>query len=79
MSGKSRLPGGEPRKASQKHSRRSTAGPAVIAPSWHHGDRVHWRTYIGTYLRDAEDEQAEISVGTRTYRVSKTELRPAGP
>jgi hypothetical protein len=78
MSGKSRLPSGEPRKASQRHSRRSAPAQTAIEPRWRPGAKVHWRGYIGSYLRDADDGQAEILIGARTYRVQPGELKSAG-
>jgi hypothetical protein len=77
MSGRSRLPSGTPRKASQRHSRRAAAPIAVIEPTWRPGDKVQWQGYIGTYLRETVDGQVEILVGTRTYRVRKVELQSA--
>src|SRR4051794_34588337 len=69
MSGRARLPSGEPRKASQRRTRRATPVPIVIEPSWRSGDKVHWRGYTGAFLRDAADGQAEALIGTRTYLV----------
>ena len=43
------------------------------------GDKVQWRDYVGVYLRDADDDQAEIDIAGRVYRVSRAELRPVGP
>ena len=79
MSGRTRLPGGQKRKASQRHSRPVTTAPAVIVltPQWRPGDRVRWREYAGTFLRDTVDNNAEVLIGTRTYRLPKAELRPA--
>jgi hypothetical protein len=31
--------------------------------------------YAGHFLRDADDGQVEILIGTRTYRVDRGELR----
>ena len=77
MSGRARLPGGEKRKASQRHSRRAAAPIAFVEPTWHPGDKVHWNGYTGTYLREANDGQADVLIGARTYRVRKVELQPA--
>ena len=77
MSGRTRLPGGERRKASQRHSRRAAAPIAVIEPSWRPGDKIHWRGYTGTFLRDTDDGQVEVLIGARTYRVPNVELQPA--
>jgi len=79
MSGKSRLPGGSMRRASQRR-RRPAAAPApvtaVVGPRWKSGDAVRWKEYAGQYLRDVEPEQAHILVGARTYLVAIGELRP---
>jgi hypothetical protein len=47
MTGRSRLPGGEPRKASQKRARRGEQLPTRIAPQWRVGDRVRWQDKAG--------------------------------
>jgi hypothetical protein len=75
MSGRARLPSGEPRKASQRRTRRATSVPTVIEPSWRPGDKIHWRGYTGAFLRDAVDGQTEVLIGTRTYLVRKIELQ----
>jgi hypothetical protein len=77
MSGRARLPSGEPRKASQRRTRRATPAPTTIEPSWRPGDKVHWRGYTGAFLREADNGQAEILIGTRTYLVRKIELQSA--
>jgi hypothetical protein len=76
MSGRARLAGGEPRKASQRHSRRAVHVATVIKPARSPGDRVHWRGYTGSYLRDADDGQAEIMIGERRYLIQRADLRP---
>jgi hypothetical protein len=78
MSGRSRLPGGGQRKASQKRSRPAAPKPVFVGPTLGAGDRVQWQHHTGTYLRDAVDEDlAEILIGQRTYRVKKVDLRSA--
>lgn len=52
MTGGTRLPGGEPRKASQKRTRRGEAMPARITPQWRMGDRVRWQDKVGHFHRD---------------------------
>jgi len=75
MSGRARLPGGEPRKASQRNSRRANAAPARIDPIWRAGDTVRWQGRPGVYRRDVGDgEHAEIMLGERVYRVKVKEL-----
>jgi len=79
MSGKSRLPGGSMRRASQRRSRPAAAPApvtAIVGPRWKSGDAVRWKEYAGQYLRDVEPEQAHILVGARTYLVAIGELRP---
>ena len=75
MSGGARLPSGEPRKASQRRTRRAAPVPTVIEPSWRQGNKVHGRGYTGAFPRDAVDGQAEILIGTQTYLVRKVELQ----
>jgi hypothetical protein len=43
------------------------------------GDKVQWQDYVGVYLRDAADDQAEIDIAGRVYRVQRSELGPVGP
>ena len=43
------------------------------------GDKVQWQDYVGVYLRDAADDQAEIEIAGRIYRVQRAELGPVGP
>jgi hypothetical protein len=75
MSGTQRLPGGQPRKASQRHSRRAAPLQPRISRLWHPGDRVRWRDRIGVFHRDlGDDEYAEIMIADRTYRVRVGDL-----
>ena len=75
MSGTQRLPGGQPRKASQRHSRRAAPLQPRISRLWHPGDRVRWRDRIGVFHRDLDDdEHAEIMIADRTYRVRVGDL-----
>ena len=77
MSGRSRLPGGERRRASQRHSRPAVAAAIIIEPIWRTGDKIYWQGYVGQYLRDRPGGEAELLIGKRTYRVPTGELRPA--
>lgn len=77
MLGKSRPPGGEPRKASQRQRRLSAPSRAVIERSWRPGDQVRWREYTGQFLRETADDQVEVLIGKRTYRVDRDELKLA--
>ena len=43
------------------------------------GDKVQWQDSVGVYLRDAADDQAEIDIAGRVYRVQRSELGPVGP
>jgi hypothetical protein len=75
MSGTQRLPGGEQRKASQRHARRAAYVQPLISRLWRPGDRVRWRDRIGVFGRDVGDsEHAEIVIGDRTYRVRVGDL-----
>jgi hypothetical protein len=75
MSGKARLPGGEPRRASQRNTRRATAPASRIAPTWRAGNAVRWQGRPGVFHRDVGDgEHAEIKLNDRLYRVRLKEL-----
>ena len=75
MSGRQRLPGGEPRKASQRNTRRAGPIAAHITPTWRAGDRVRWQGRVGVFRRDLGDgEHAEVLIGDRVYRVRVSEL-----
>jgi hypothetical protein len=78
MSGRSRLPGGAMRKASQRRGKLAAPATvaAVVGPRLKPGDRVIWRDCAGQYLRDVEDGQAHVLIGARTYLVAVGELRP---
>jgi hypothetical protein len=77
MSGRTRLPGGEPRKASQKRARRAGSIPTRIMPQWRLGDRVRWQDKVGVFHRDLGDGNAEVTIANRAYRVKIADLRPA--
>jgi hypothetical protein len=69
------LPGGEPRKASQRNSRRAAQSPTRAAPNWKPDDVVHWKGRGGTFRRDVGDgEHVEIVLADRIYRVRLSEL-----
>jgi len=75
MSGRARLPGGEPRKASPRYSRRAAQIPTRAAPNWKPNDLVHWKGRVGTFRRDVGDgEHVEIVLADRIYRVRLSEL-----
>ena len=75
MSGTQRLPGGERRKASQRHARRAAYVQPLISRLWRPGDRVRWRDRTGVFHRDlGDDEHAEIVIADRTYRVRVGDL-----
>jgi hypothetical protein len=66
---------GEPRKASQRHTRRAAPVAVRIAPTWRPGDNVRWKDRAGVFRRDVGDgEHAEILVGERIYLVRTKEL-----
>jgi hypothetical protein len=75
MTGRSRLPAGEPRKASQRRSRRGQAVPVQISPQWQIGDKVRWHEKAGTFGRDLGDGNAEVTIDSRTYRVRISDLK----
>ena len=77
MSGRTRLPGGEPRKASQKRTRRRAPLPTRITPQWRMGDRVRWQDKAGLFHRDLGDGNAEVTIANRAYRVRIGDLRSA--
>jgi hypothetical protein len=74
MSGKSRLPSGEPRQPSQRRTRHPTLSRTVIERPWRAGDKVYWKGYTGMFLRDTLDGPAEVLIGRRTYIISRGEL-----
>jgi hypothetical protein len=77
MSGRARLPGGQPRKASQKRTRRAGAIAVRISPEWRPGDRVSWGGRPGFFMRALNDHtHAEIRIEQRVYRVRIDDLRP---
>jgi hypothetical protein len=75
MSGRSRLPGGEPRKASQRRTRRGDNIASRISQPWRPGDKVRWQGREGVFHRHLGDgENAEIKLGERVYRVRTSDL-----
>jgi len=75
MSGRQRLPGGAPRKASQRKTRRASPVTAPISPSWRAGGGVSWQGRAGIFRRDIGDGgHAEIIIAERVYRVPIREL-----
>ena len=75
MSGRQRLPGGAPRKASQRKTRRASLVTSRVRPSWGAGGGVRWQGRAGIFQRDVGDgEHAEIMVADRVYRVRIKEL-----
>jgi hypothetical protein len=75
MSGRARLPGGEPRKASQRTTRRAVS-PAKISRIWRAGEAVRWKGRPGVFRRDVGDgEHAEVVIEERIYRVRIGELQ----
>ena len=72
-----RLPGGARRKASQRRVWHAPPAPLWIAPTWEAGAKVAWHGRIGLFLREAEDDQVEVLIGSRTYRVRRAEVRSA--
>lgn len=76
MSGKQRLPAGEPPKVSQRNTRRAGPITAKVSPVWRAGEAVQWKGRAGVFRRDIGDgEHAEIVMAERVYRVRTSELR----
>lgn len=75
MSGRQRLPSGEPRKASQRKSRPAAPVTVRISPERRAGDPVRWKGRAGVFRRAVgDDEHAEIVIAERVYRVRNSEL-----
>ena len=47
------------------------------APTWEAGAKVALQRRIGLFLREADDDQVEVLIGRRTYRVCRAEVRSA--
>jgi hypothetical protein len=75
MTGRSCLPGGEPRKASQKRTGQGEQMPTRIAPQWRIGDRVRWQDKMGHFHRDLADGNGEVTIANWAYRVRIGDLR----
>ncbi len=76
MTGRTHLPAGEPRKASQRRSRRGVPPPTRIMPQWRMGDKLRWQDKAGLFRRDLGDGNAEVTIDNRAYRVRIGDLRP---
>jgi len=76
MTGRTRLPGGEPRKASQRNKRNvASSGAAKLTPVWRASMPVLWKGRAGIFGRDVGDgEHAEMVLDGRIYRVRISEL-----
>jgi hypothetical protein len=69
------LPGGEPRKASQRNTRRGAPLVARVTPAWRAGGPVRWQGRAGIFRRDVGDGvHVEIVIAERVYRVRTAEL-----
>jgi hypothetical protein len=77
LTGRSRLPGGEPRKASQRNKRNvASSGAAKLTPVWRASMPVIWKGRAGIFRREIGDgDHAEILIDGRIYRVRISELR----
>ena len=77
MNGRSRLPGGEPRKASQRNKRNvASSGTAKLTPVWRASMPVIWKGRDGIFRREVGDgEHAEVVIEGRVYQVRIVELR----
>ena len=75
MTGRSRLPGGEPRKASQRNKRNVGSTSAKLSPVWRASMPVLWKGRVGVFRRDVGDGvHAEVTIDGRVYRVPIREL-----
>jgi hypothetical protein len=75
MSGTRRLPGGEPRKASQRNARRAGSPATKVVPVWRASMPVLWKGRAGIFRREVGDgEHAEVVIDGRVYRVRLAEL-----
>ena len=75
MTGRARLPGGAPRKASQRNKRNVGSAPAKISPVWRASMPVLWKGRPSIFRRDVGDgEHAEVLIDGRIYRVRLNEL-----
>jgi hypothetical protein len=77
LTGRSRLPGGEPRKASQRNKRNvASSGAAKLTPVWRASMPVLWKGRAGNFRREVGDgEHAAVVLEGRVYRVRIAELR----
>jgi hypothetical protein len=76
LTGRSRLPGGEPRKASQRNTQRAGSPATKAVPVWRASMPVLWKGRAGIFRRDVGDgEHAEVVIEGRVYRVRIGELR----
>lgn len=73
MTGRSRLPGGEPRKASQRNKRSTVSAKAT--PVWRASMPVLWKGRVAVFRREVGyGEHAEVAIESRVYRVRIREL-----
>ena len=77
MTGRTRLPGGEPRKASQRNKRNvASSSAAKLTPVWRASMPALWKGRAGIFRREVGDgEHAEVVIESRIYRVRLSELR----
>jgi hypothetical protein len=75
MGGRARLPSGARRKASQRYFSHAQTPTTWITPIWAAGAKVAWQGRIGLFLREADDDQVEVLIGSRTYRLRRGEVR----
>src|SRR5205085_3827739 len=65
---RSALPGGAPRKASQRNSRRAVSAAATGIPVWRASIPVLWKGRAGIFRREVGDgEHGEIVIDGRVY------------
>ena len=79
MSGRARMPGGEPRKASQRNTRPAAPKTVRVVPVWRPGDQVRWQGRVGSFRRYVGDDvHAEVVSGERVYRVRVADCAEPG-
>jgi hypothetical protein len=75
MTGRTRLPGGEARKGSQRNPRQVVSAAKKIRPVWRASMPMLWNGRAAIFRRGVGDrERAEILVDGRVYRVRINEL-----
>jgi len=69
MTGRTRLPGGEPRRASQRRTRQVGTPATRITPQWRLGDRVRGRIRRGISTAISATAMPKWTIANRVYRM----------